>query len=373
MVNTSGPLCRVAISCFVVLAIGCGHSNMSGDPQVDRDEQGRYRVGDLELTTQSESQARAALLGTRGTEDVRHLLGSLDLPKRRDSDEEREYRPDPTAEWVIDVRFPGDPSLDPDAVANAFDEAWRKQFGSISEYGRDKANGLWSYLIAADGPQAVDQLKLAFDYVPFNPDDPLPAEPLYAQRLAQVRQQLQRFGDPAVSASLTPAEAAARSRLLADLRRRLDMTATLVLKAPRGKRFEGRTVWDVMLCLGLEWGDMDCFHWRNLAELGDDSFFSVQTSTPPGYFLPEQVAAGRVQVEDLVFVFSVPRSARPLEVFDGMVKAIEYCRSRLEGTIADAEGKPVDVAKLRQQVEQIVEQLRAAGLEPGANATLRLF
>lgn len=232
---------------------------------------------------------------------------------------------------------------------------------------------MWSFLIAADGPQAVDQLKLAFDYVPLNPDDPLAAEEVYAQRLAQVRQQLQRFGEPAVTASLTPSEAAARSRLLADLRRRLDMTATLVLQAPRGKRFEGRTVWDVMLCLGLEWGDMDCFHWRNPAELGDDSFFSVETSTPPGYFLPEQVAAGRVQVEDLVFVFSVPRSARPLEVFDGMTRAVEYCQKRLGGTIADAEGKPVDVAKLRQQIEQVVGQLRAAGLEPGTHAALRLF
>ncbi len=38
---------------------------------------------------------------------------------------------------------------------------------------------------------------------------------------------------------------------------------------------------DVMLCLGLTWGDMDCFHWDNVSGTGDDYHFSVETSTPP--------------------------------------------------------------------------------------------
>ncbi|HSU55623.1 MAG TPA: cell division protein ZipA C-terminal FtsZ-binding domain-containing protein [Candidatus Dormibacteraeota bacterium] len=44
-----------------------------------------------------------------------------------------------------------------------------------------------------------------------------------------------------------------------------------------------------MMALGLEWGDMDLFHWVNGSDNGDDSFFRVWTSTAPGYFLPEEI------------------------------------------------------------------------------------
>jgi cell division protein ZipA len=235
------------------------------------------------------------------------------------------------------------------------------------------ANGQWTYLVSSDGPQAVDQVKVAFNYVPLNPDEEPPGEQQYAQRLEMVRQRMQKFGQATVTASLPPQEAAERSRALSKLREQLDMSAVLILQAPRGKRFDGKKIWDVMLCLGLEWGDMDCFHWRNESNLGDDAFFSVETTTEPGYFLPEDIAAGEVQVEDLVFVFSVPRSARPVEVFDAMTRAVEYCRKRLGGKIVDPDGDPLQPAELREQIEEVMRELRAAGFAPGVGATLQLF
>jgi len=87
-----------------------------------------------------------------------------------------------------------------------------------------------------------------------------------------------------------------RARELARSKSALNQSATLVLRAPAGNRFEGKRMWDVMLCLGLQWGDMDLFHWINRSGQGDDAFFSVSTSTSPGYFLPEAIAADQVRL-----------------------------------------------------------------------------
>jgi cell division protein ZipA len=355
------------------LLIGCGGSQNADHPVVGKDGQNRIVVGDLELTPASENHRRAALLGTEGSEDARHILGMIDLPARAISEDEKDYLPEPAVSWVLDIRFPGDPQLDPEAVSALFDTAWRKKFGSPSDYGRDVA-GHWSYLICADCPKVVDQLKMAFDYVdPLHDDAPLPTEAQYAQRLAEVQERMKHFGKATVTASLPPAEAAVRSQQLRQLKQQLNLEAGLVLRAPSGKRFEGKAIWDVMLCLGLEWGDMDCFHWRNASESGGDSLFSVETTTSPGYFLPEQVAAGRVQTDDLVFVFSVPRCAKPVEVFDAMSRAVTYSQSRLGGAIVDRQGQAADVAAQRKRIVETVEKLKAAGLEPGASGTLQLF
>ncbi|RPI27623.1 MAG: hypothetical protein EHM61_07865 [Acidobacteria bacterium] len=56
---------------------------------------------------------------------------------------------------------------------------------------------------------------------------------------------------------------------------------------------------------------MDLFHWANTTDRGDDSFFSVWTTTAPGYFLPEMIAAGEVRVDDLVYGYSVPARLLP--------------------------------------------------------------
>jgi len=302
------------------------------------------------------------------------LLGKLDLPDRPPADPDREYLPEPVSEWVVDVQFAGDPPLDPDAIVAVFDSRWREILGGCSEYGRDTKTGRWTFLISADGPEKVDRFKMAFDYFDrLDERAPLPSEALYQKRLASITQEAALFGTATVTPSLSPGEAAARSVTLRALTRELDKNVTVRLKAPRGQRFSGRTIWDVMLCLGLEWGDLDCFHWVNPSGIGEDSFFSVETTTPPGYFLPEQIAADRVAVEDLVFTFSIPRSPRPLEVFNSLARATEYARSRLGGTLEDGEGRPFDAAPARRRIFTIIDRLKEAGFEPGQHATLLLF
>ena len=75
-----------------------------------------------------------------------------------------------------------------------------------------------------------------------------------------------------------------KSRTSLQIRETVAADATLILAAPNADPFAGEQVWDVMYSLGLRWGDMDIFHWENHTEEGDDYFFSVWTTTEPGYF-----------------------------------------------------------------------------------------
>ena len=257
-------------------------------------------------------------------------------------------------------------------VAKLFDAAWRNKFGRITIFGRDAETGLWTYLLSADGPAAVTDVEIAWDYCAFDAEKPASAM-MYVQRLDDVTRQLTKLGGCDVKASLPANEASRRAAELFALKEKFDQTAVLVLAAPEGKEFSGRDVWDVMLCLGLPWGDMDCFHWANDAGVGDDAFFSVETSTPPGYFFPEAIADGSMNPEDLVFNFSIPRSAEPVKVFDAMARAVQYCQRRMGGRILTTEGAPADLAEARQAVVEIAQKLRVAGLVPGTGAALRLF
>ena len=97
------------------------------------------------------------------------------------------------------------------------------------------------------------------------------------------------------------------------------------------------------------------------------------TSTPPGYFLPEEIAAGRVRVDDLVFGYSIPRSADPVAVFDSMTRAVEYAQRRLAGDITAEDGGPVDLDTTRAAVVRIASELESFGFAPGSGNALRQF
>ena len=127
------------------------------------------------------------------------------------------------------------------------------------------------------------------------------------------------------------------------------------------------------MSLGLKWGDMDIFHWPNDSDNGDDSFFSVWTSSPPGYFLPEEIAADRLHTADLIFGFSIPRNAAPKSVFASMVKAAEYARQRLGGELLDGNGHALDAGATEKEISAIEQRLNAAGFPPGSQRTLHLF
>jgi cell division protein ZipA len=335
------------------------------------------KLGDEEfyVAPESEGVARAsAVLPMKPSEDASHLLRHIKVAGEEHSEEPRDYLPDEKVDWVVNVTFDVKSRVDPKTVREKFDRAWRDTFGRPTEYGRNADTGYWTYLISGDGPKAVTDLKLAWDFVdPLVDDQPPPSVRIFEQRLAEVTKRLKSFGAAKVTASLSPTEAAQRTEQLQELKARCAYDVVVVLQAPPSSAFDGRQIWDVMLCLGLKWGDMDCFHWDNRSNVGHDRFFSVSTSTSPGYFLPEEIAAGRVRVKDLVFSFSAPRSAAPAEVFDRMLKAVKYCQQRLGGEILGESGQPIDASKIRKQVTEVESSLREAGFPTGCHSALRLF
>jgi cell division protein ZipA len=330
---------------------------------------------DLFLAPSSESRARAnAVLPAGPSEDAAAVLGAINVPVRPEDDsEDVDHLPSEALEWVVHVALQGDPELDPNKVPALFDVAWRKLHGGLTIYALDPSTKRWTFLISGNRPETVTRLQLAWSYVSDSEDEPAPTVVDFRRRLMGVRAAIAGLGTATVTSSAAPEEATERAARLRDIHGRLNQVVTLVLQAPKGKPFDGKAVWDVMLSLGLQWGDMDCFHWINEKGVGDDVFFSVSTTTAPGYFLPEEVVAGRVRVEDLVFEFSVPRTHDPVAVFDAMARAVEYSKTRLGGTAADVGGEPPDLEATRAEIRAISAELVAAGLPPGSDGTLLLF
>ena len=324
--------------------------------------------GKFFVAPSSMGEARvAALLPTKPSEDASHLLGVIDVPTRSQR-EDRDYLPCEKIEWVITANFAGLPRLDPKEISLAFDKRWREKFGGFTGFGKEADTGRWTYLISANSPTHVTDLKLAWH---LDESKIPPCEGLFQNRLSEVQARLSNFGNCSLTASLPFEKATPRAEELAAIKNKFSLTAILKLSAPAGTTYGGKAVWDTMLCLGLKWGDMDCFHWQDRNQEGEQSFFSVETTTPPGYFLPEQIAAGRMNPADLVFCFSIPRSAAPRQVFHAMARAAEYCRTRLGGTITTHNGSPIPA--LADSLAKVEEALAQLGFPAGSSDALRLF
>jgi len=148
----------------------------------------------------------------------------------------------------------------------------------------------------------------------------------------------------------------------------------IYLVADQRRHFEGRKIWDAMLCLGLQWGDIDCFHWTNVSGASNDYLFSVETSTPPDNFLPQQIVSGQFQANDLIFLFSIPRTWQPTEIATRIEQVVRYCQQRLGGSIRYTVGlDELTMKALLEKVGQIETELKEPGFDPGTDAALRVF
>jgi cell division protein ZipA len=361
----------------IVSLLGCGHSQSGLKMSETKGEIARVTVDgqDMVLVPSSVSAQRVQKLGLpqQGSEDVSHLLvPPPNLPLIR-YDEDRDYRPQDPVEWVVDIEFETGKVLSSTEISNAFDRAWLDLNGRPTIFGWSPEINHWTYLVSADAPKAFTKLAIGWPlYRSYDDNYRISAADLEGF-LERTQLKAANLGRPTIRTNRTPQEAENAASLIRDTVAKCDQGVVIVLKAPRGKRFDGKTVWDVMMCLQLRWGDGDLFHWQNESGFGDDMFFSVETSTPPGYFLPERIVAGTTQLDDLIFAFSIPRSAAPVAVLESMVKAATYAKARLGGEIVDRNGQPFDEFRTKRETETIVDQLRQAGFKPGEEATLHVF
>ena len=314
-------------------------------------------------------------LPTSPSEDMSHLLVKpASAAWEFDFDAPHDYLPDPNVDWVVSIGFEGTASVPREKINGLLNVSWLEGHGRPTVYGFSPDETHWTFVNAADSPDSFTALKLAWplwDAIDDQPQDVSPDDlerwrPAVEERVSaigRITTKIDRSGEDALAAVAGLSEIAAE----------YDRGVTLILTAPEGKRFSGQEVWDVMLCLGLDYGDGDLFHWINNLSFGDDHFFTVETSTPPGYFIPQRMASGEGNVADLNFSFSIPRSADPVAVFDSMANAVEYARQRLGGDIVLGTGEPFDKAAEEAKIAEIVRKLQAAGFTPGESRTCRVF
>jgi cell division protein ZipA len=170
----------------------------------------------------------------------------------------------------------------------------------------------------------------------------------------------------------TPEQAAIRALGLRALRERFGRSVEVRL-VPPGRPFAARQVWRAAYALGLRWGDLDLFHWRD-APTGR-VLFTLSALGQPGYFLPERAAEGQ-GVAGIALGFELPRCPAPVDVFERMVVALDFLRQRLNGHPVTSDGRELDADCLdeeRDALEGIVADMAHAGLAPGSPEAIRFF
>ncbi|MBT2292121.1 cell division protein [Paenibacillus albidus] len=143
------------------------------------------------------------------------------------------------------------------------------------------------------------------------------------------------------------------------------------LVAEPGKRYKGAEIWDVMLSLGLQWGDMDLFHAQNEGPDGDDYLFSIGTETEPGYFWPMTLAED--EFDNLLFSMNVVRTEEPQKVFLAMWRGVGYACSRLGGSLLNTYDEPATANFYLQSIKRTETRFGRRGITPGADLALFLF
>ncbi|GLB53005.1 hypothetical protein NBRC110019_20450 [Neptunitalea chrysea] len=134
--------------------------------------------------------------------------------------------------------------------------------------------------------------------------------------------------------------------------------------------YKGKDVWDVMMSVGLQYGANNHFYWYNTDfENASKTYMSAWTTTPKGYFNPENIRDGKVTTNELVFGFSIPRSIAPEEIFDAMYNIAQYAQSRLGGTITP----PVNTENELKQIRTVVKSLQNENMITGTGDALYLF
>lgn len=271
--------------------------------------------------------------------------------------EDEDLQASPLVAWILDVELPR--PMHRDRFLPLFPPPWRLD-ANVSLHAFCPDTGLWTYPDSAGMPERYTRLQLAVALVGGEERD----EEGLAALLAEVRGRLAGAGITEVTPRTAVADAVARAEVLEELVDDLEEAhAGVLLAAADGASFALADVRRVGEALRLAEGDLeDGFAWLNRPDApGDEALFTM---------VPE-LAGGRIVA--LRFALHVGRTAAPVAVFDQLLAAAQYARGELGGDLAGLEGEPFDADASRAWIERVVGRLRAAGLEPGAHATMTVL
>ncbi|MDH3527182.1 MAG: cell division protein ZipA [Gammaproteobacteria bacterium] len=113
-----------------------------------------------------------------------------------------------------------------------------------------------------------------------------------------------------------------------------DKVVTLFVMAPPGVPFRGSFLMEAMAKAGLEFGDMQIFHYLERHNGRDRVLFSVANLVEPGSFDPH--AMDDFSTRGLVLFLQLPAAFDALKAFDAMVAAARSLATSLEGNVCDS-------------------------------------
>jgi hypothetical protein len=328
-----------------------------------------FSLGEPETVVSKDRAAYAErVVGRKPSEDATHLLPPLTVPSTPAA---RDYAPRPWLEHVIDLLGPEPCSRS--RLLSLLEPRTMETLGHPELYGRPVGEETWTFVRAEGVPEAFADLAMGWNMAPRSGEAPTVHDlRRFREHLAFRLRPLARKPRPRE----LPEQAVERGAELARLREHWDVGVALVLRAPWLRHYDSRDLWDAAYALGMRWGHLEIFHWHNRRGLpGDEHLFSLWSLEAPGTFAPELVAAG-MTVPEVALGFSVPRSPDPLGIFDRMVAAGRYMRSRLGGKLLVG---PVAIASAstlrlwRGRVQTAAAELTAAGFTPGDPRTMQLF
>lgn len=159
-----------------------------------------------------------------------------------------------------------------------------------------------------------------------------------------------------------------------DLNKTYGKTVQLVLKADESAPFQGRTIHDAALALGMNLSYFG-YVWE-VEEQGRPWPMHFEVTDPESDMEPETLASNSYAAKSLVFSFYLPYSVAPAEVYDNMLVAMGYFQKRLGGTIQDEEGRvttPEALETMKQQMLELAKKMEELGYKPGTDRAYLVF
>lgn len=327
------------------------------------------------ISTQSQSNERVKNLNLdKPSEDASYILNAnkLSFPDVNRESENIEYKADPEREWIINL-IPTEGALFKKEDFNKmFDHDWRSKYSSTI-YGFSDEENRWTYANAGGTPDIYSKLQVAVDIQEiFNEENPTYEPQKLKRYIVELEKRIKKYPtNLRIEQSETVESAISKAKKLVKLNQEFDVDAIIVLQSD--KQFNGLEMWDALQSVGLKWGDGDLFHWENDKNYGHDQYFTVWTTTEPGYFFPEVIKEGKMNPQNLVFGFSIPRCADPKNVFEIMLNAVKFCQKRLGGQIFDRNMNSFNEEKERQELSEFLNRMEQNCLNAGSNKALRMF
>lgn len=327
------------------------------------------------ISTQSQSNERVKNLNLDTPSEVASYIldtTKLSIPAIKRETENVEYKANPDKDWVIDLLPVNGESFKKEDLSKMFDYDWRSKFQSTI-YGFSPEENGWTFADAGDSPAIYTKLQVAIDVQGiFNDENPNYDQKKLERYIAELEKRIKKYPIKIRLEYRESIESAIKkAKRLVGLYQEFNTDAIIVLQSD--KQFDGIEMWDALQSVGLNWGDGDLFHWNNNEDYGHDQHFSVWTTTEPGYFLPEEIRKGNMNPQNLVFGFSVPRSADPKNVFEVMFNAVEYCKKRLGGKILNKNMQPLNIDNERKELHKLSNRMESKGIKAGSDKALSMF